>query len=485
MSKKVHMVSLGCPKNRVDSEVMVGMIQDDGSFEMVADDEEADIVVVNTCGFIDKSKEESIDTILEMVDKKGRGELSKVVVTGCLSQRYSGELEDEIPEVDAILGTKTFTAINDALHGNLEDKSYIQPGSFIMDHEVSRTNTVRGGTAYLKIAEGCSRSCSFCIIPTIRGKQRSRTIDDVVAEARRLGRAGVNEIILVAQDMTSYGIDLDPRNNQDYLIRLLRRLEEEAVEIDWVRLLYMYPWNFTDELLDMFRTGERLVPYVDMPLQHVSSRILKSMRRNVQRKEQKELISRLRSIDDLVLRTSLIAGYPGETDEEFQELYDWVEEVEFDRVGVFTYSEEEGTPAAEMDGQIEEHVKEERRDALMELQRGISEEKNQKWVGYTTDVIVDGVSEEHEFVLEGRHYGQAPDIDGVVYLSFDYGAEVPTPGDFVEVEIQQATAYDLMGAVIPDDPLGVQSDGLELQTPSIDGDDTANETTNETTRSNP
>lgn len=463
MTKKVHMVSLGCPKNRVDSEVMVGLIQDDESFEMVSDSDEADIVVVNTCGFIDAAKEESVDTILEMVDKKGSGDLEKVVVTGCLSQRYSGDLEQEIPEVDAILGTKTFTSINDALHGNLEQKSYIQPGSFIMDHEVARTNTVRGGTAYLKIAEGCSRSCSFCIIPTIRGKQSSRTIDDVVTEARRLGRSGVNEIVLVAQDMTSYGIDLDPRKNRDYLVRLLRRLEEEAEEIEWVRLLYMYPWNFTDELVDLFRTGERLVPYVDMPLQHINRRILKSMRRNIQRDAQKELISKLRSIDDLVLRTSLIAGYPGETDEEFQELYDWVEEVQFDRVGVFVYSPEKGTPAEKMPNQVEEHIKVERRNALMELQRGISEKQNQQWVGLSTDVIVDGVSEEHEFVLEGRHYGQAPDIDGVVYLSFDYGGDMPTPGDFVEVEIQQSTAYDLMGAVIPDDPLGVSSGGLALK----------------------
>lgn len=457
MSKKVHMVSLGCPKNRVDSEVMVGLIQGDETFEMVGEAGEADIVVVNTCGFIDQAKEESVNTILEMVERKKRGELGKVVVTGCLSQRYSGDLEVEIPEVDAILGTKTFTSINDALHGRLEQKSYIQPGSFIMNHEVARTNTVRGGTAYLKIAEGCSRSCSFCIIPTIRGKQSSRTIDDVVAEARQLGRAGVKEIILVAQDMTSYGIDLDPRKNRDYLVRLLRRLEEEAVEIKWVRLLYMYPWNFTDELVELFQQAERLVPYVDMPLQHVNRRILKSMRRNIQRDAQKELIARLRGIDDLVLRTSLIAGYPGETDEEFQELYDWVEEVRFDRVGVFVYSPEEGTPAAEMDDQVEEAVKVERRNALMELQRGISEENNQRWVGYTTQVLVDGVSEEHEFVLEGRHYGQAPEIDGVVYLSFDYGGEMPTPGDFVEVEIQQATAYDLMGSVIPDDPLGLNS----------------------------
>lgn len=463
MVKKVHMISLGCPKNRVDSEVMVGMIQGDGAFEMVADVEDAEIVVVNTCGFIDAAKEESVDTIMEMVDLKKRGRLGKVVVTGCLSQRYSGELETEIPEVDAILGTQTFTSINEALHGRLSQKTYIQPGSFIMDHEVARTNTVRGGTAYLKIAEGCSRSCSFCIIPTIRGTQKSRSIDDVVAEARKLGRAGVNEVILVAQDMTSYGIDLDPRHNRDYLLRLLRRLDEEADEISWVRLLYMYPWNFTDDLVEFFQTSDKLVPYVDMPLQHINRRILKSMKRNIQRDAQARLIDKLRGIDDLVLRTSLIAGYPGETDAEFRELYDWVKEVEFDRVGVFVYSPEEGTAAGAMEDQVEEHVKIERRDALMELQQGISERKNAEWVGQTTEVIVDGVSEEHELVLEGRHYGQAPDIDGVVYLSFDYGGDVPVPGEFVEVEIQQAGAYDLTGVVIPRDPLGLGDGELNLR----------------------
>jgi ribosomal protein S12 methylthiotransferase len=455
MNKKVHMVSLGCPKNRVDSEVMVGLIQAGGQFEMTGDVDGADIVVVNTCGFIDAAKEESINTILEMIELKNQGLIEKVVVTGCLSQRYSTELEKELPEVDAFLGTKTFTAIGEALSGTLSQKTYVQPGSFIMDHEVARTNTIRGGTAYLKIAEGCSRTCSFCIIPKIRGTQKSRTIDDVVKEARRLGQSGVKEIILVAQDMTSYGIDLDPKNNRDYLTRLLRRLEDEAEEIDWVRLLYMYPWNFSDELVDIFRNGNRVLPYVDMPLQHISPRILKSMRRNIQRDAQMKLIEKLRSIDDLVLRTTFITGYPGETDAEFQELYDWVKEVEFDRVGVFTFSPEEGTLAAELDDPVEEHVKAERRDALMALQQEISQRKNDAWIGLKTQVIVDGVSEEHELVFEGRHYGQAPDIDGVVYLSFDYGGEMPTPGDIVEVEIQDATAYDLTGVVIPADPLGL------------------------------
>lgn len=460
MSKKVHMVSLGCPKNRVDSEVMVGLIQDEGEFEMVADVDQADIVVVNTCGFIEAAKEESVDTIMEMVGRKNSGALDRVVVSGCLSQRYSGELEAEIPELDAILGTKTFTAINQALKGELAEKTYVQPGSFIMDHEVARTNTIRGGTAYLKIAEGCSRNCSFCIIPTIRGPQRSRTIDDVVAEAQRLGRSGVNEIILVAQDMTSYGIDLDPRENRDYLVRLLRRLEAEATEVDWVRLLYMYPWNFTDELLEMFATSDRILPYIDMPLQHISSRLLKSMRRNIKRERQRELIARIRDVDDMVLRTTFIVGYPGETEEDFQELYDWVAEVEFDRVGVFTYSPEQGTKAAELGDQLPEHVKEERREALMLLQSEISRKKNEAWVGDVTDVIVDGISEEHELVFEGRHYGQAPEIDGVTYLSFEHGGDYPTPGDIVEVQIDQATEYDLMGIVIPDEPIDLATGAL-------------------------
>lgn len=452
--KKVHMTSLGCPKNRVDSEVMVGQIQDDEDFEMTEQVDDADIAVVNTCGFIEDSKQESIEHILQMTQRKDAGDLDKVIVTGCLSQRYAGELEDEIPEVDNFLGTKTFTAINDALRGELEEKSYIRSGSFIMDNEVNRTNTIRGGTAYLKIAEGCSRSCSFCIIPKIRGKQQSRTIDDVVAEAKRLGDNGVKEIILVAQDMTSYGIDLNPRENQDYLVRLLRRFEEEDLgDIQWIRLLYMYPWNFSDELLSVLQNGEKVLPYVDMPLQHVNERILKSMRRNVTRDKQKDVISRLRAVDEMVIRTTFITGYPGETEEEFQELYDWVEEVEFDRVGVFTYSKEEGTRAAELDGHLPEEVKERRRDALMELQQGISLRKNQEWLGCTTDVIVDGLSEEHELVFEGRHYGQSPDIDGKVYLSFDYGGETPTAGDMVEVEINDATPYDLRGVVLPDQPM--------------------------------
>jgi len=461
MTMKVHMISLGCPKNRVDSEVMVGMIQTETDFTMVGDVDDADVVVVNTCGFIDAAKEESIDTIMEMVELKNRGKLKKVIVTGCLSQRYSDDLLKEIPEVDTFLGTKTFTSINQALKGELSERSYIQPGSFIMDNEVARTNTIRGGSAYLKIAEGCARSCSFCIIPKIRGTQVSRPIDDVVLEAQRLAKSGVREIVLVAQDMTSYGIDLNPKENQDYLVRLLRELDEKAEGIEWVRLLYMYPWNFTDELLECFSTLNRLVPYVDMPLQHINQRLLKSMKRNIKREKQATLISRIRAIEDMVLRTTFIVGYPGETEEEFMELYDWVKEVEFDRVGVFTYSPEEGTSAFELGDDVPEEVKIDRRNRLMELQQSISLAKNKAWIGQTTQVIVDGVSEEHELVFEGRHYGQAPDIDGVTYLSFEFGGEMPTPGDILEVQITEATEYDLTGVLIPAEPIDLASGSLQ------------------------
>ncbi len=460
MTQRVHMISLGCPKNRVDSEVMLGMIQDGNDYEVVPNAEDADIVVVNTCGFIDAAKEESIDTIMEMVELKNRGILKKVVVTGCLSQRYSEDLVREIPEVDTFLGTKTFTSIRQALSGELKDRAYIQPGSFIMDHEVTRTNTIRGGTAYLKIAEGCSRSCSFCIIPKIRGTQVSRTLDDVVLEAKKLAAAGVREVVLVAQDMTSYGIDLDPKANRDYLVQLLRRLDAEVTDLTWIRPLYMYPWNFTDDLLDCFQSLERVVPYVDMPLQHINDRILKSMRRNIKREKQRDLIARIRAIDDMVLRTTFIVGYPGETDEEFQELYDWVKEVEFDRVGVFTYSPEEGTEAATLGMEVPQHVMDERRNALMELQQEISLRKNREWIGSVTQVIVDGISEEHELVFEGRHYGQAPDIDGVVYLSLSPDGDLPTPGQIVEVQITDATEYDLVGEVIPREPINLMSGNL-------------------------
>lgn len=458
MSKRVHLISLGCPKNRLDSEVMLGVLGE-GGHTLVSNPEEADVIVVNTCAFIEAAKQESLETILEMAQFKD-GNAERLVVTGCLAQRYGAELQDSLPEVDTFLGTSEFRRIGAAVLGDLPDRAYITEGSYLYSTDDARTNTVRGGTAYVKIAEGCNRTCSFCIIPKIRGVQNSRPVDDVYAEVQRLANAGVREAILIAQDLTSYGIDQGSVDKRA-LVKLLRRLED-VKELAWVRMLYMYPWNFTDELLEIVAGSEKVVPYVDMPLQHISAPVLKAMRRNITRDRQADLIRRLREVPDLVLRTTFITGFPGETDADFQQLYDWVAEVEFDRVGVFTYSIEENTVAGVMEDQVPDEVKVERRDALMALQQGISERKNKAMVGRTLQVLVDGVSAEHEYVFEGRHYGQAPDIDGVVYLSYEDGAAPAAPGSMVNVEITEASEYDLVGVVLPDSPLRIGDGGVRL-----------------------
>lgn len=442
-ARKVHVVSLGCPKNRVDSEVMLGKLRGAGH-ELVDSPDGADVLVVNTCAFIDSAKEESIDTILEMAEVKARDKAETLVVTGCLAQRYSDELVDELPEVDYFLGTNEYKRINEAVTRQLPERAYISEGSALYTSDEARLNSIRGGSAYLKIAEGCNRTCSFCIIPKIRGKQQSREIDDLVAEARLLAASGVKEVNLIAQDLTSYGVDV---GNRRALVELIDKLE--AVEgLRWIRLHYAYPWNLTDELLERLAAGSKLVPYVDMPLQHISDRMLKSMRRAVRAKDQRALIRKLRDVPGMVLRTTFIAGYPGETEEEFLELKEWLEEVKFDRVGVFAYSPEKNTRAYDMDNQISHAIAEQRRDALMETQVPISRRLNESLIGEQREVIVDGVSKEHEFVLEGRHYGQALDIDGVTYLSFENGASAVTPGDMVTVEIEDASTYDLVGRVL-------------------------------------
>ncbi|MCB9506313.1 MAG: 30S ribosomal protein S12 methylthiotransferase RimO [Myxococcales bacterium] len=440
--KRVHVVSLGCPKNRVDSELMLGLMRGDG-YEVVDDPERADLLVVNTCAFIESAKQESIDAILDLADYKNQGTAKRLVVTGCMAQRYGAELAAEIPEVDYFLGTNEFKRITRALAGELPERTYITAGSALYTADEDRVNTIRGGSAYLKIAEGCNRSCSFCIIPKIRGPQVSRPLDDLVREARLLAASGVKELALIAQDLTSYGVDL---GNRDGLERLLVALED-VDGIEWIRLHYAYPWNFTDRLIDILGSGGKVVPYVDMPLQHISDDILRAMRRNVRRDAQRELIDRLRSVDGMVLRTVFITGFPGETDAQFDELCRWVEEVRFDRVGVFAYSPEENTAAVDLPGAVPQEVAEERRDHLMALQQPISRQKNEALIGETMRVLVDGVSDEHELVLEGRYYGQALGIDGVVYLSFDDGARVVTPGSFVDVEIDDASEYDLLGVV--------------------------------------
>lgn len=447
MSKTVHVVSLGCPKARVDTEVMIGRMREAG-YELTPFPELADAIVVNTCSFLQSAIDESIDTILEMADHKVDGPCKNLIVTGCLPSRFGQELAVELPEVDTFLGTSDLYRIGDALKRELPDRAYIREGSYLYENEpgAGRFQTTRGASAYLKIAEGCNRTCTFCIIPGIRGKQRSRPIDVVVDEARLLAAQGIKEVVLVAQDLTSYGTDLGDKRS---LVQLLRKLEA-VPGLEWIRLMYAYPWNFTDELLDIVRNSDKVVRYIDMPLQHINARILKDMRRNVQRDKQADLIRRLRDIDGMVLRTTLITGFPGETDAEFQELADWIQEVEFDRLGVFAYSEEPGTPAAERTDQVEQAVREARRDHIMALQQDIHARKMAAMIGKKLQVLVDGPSEEHPLVLEGRYYGQAPEIDGSVFLSYDDGGRLAMPGEMVHVTIEQAAEYDLLGVVVAD-----------------------------------
>jgi ribosomal protein S12 methylthiotransferase len=441
--RKVHVVSLGCPKARVDTEVMIGLMGEAG-YDLTDDAEDADALVVNTCSFLKSAVDESVDHILELAQVKAAGG-QKLVVTGCLPSRYGQELVKELPEVDTFLGTSDIHRIGEALQGSLPERSYIQMGrSHLYDGiDDGRITTTRGASAFLKLAEGCNRTCTFCIIPSIRGKQRSRPIDTVVTEARRLAGHGIRELVLVAQDLTSYGTDF---RNKRALVELLDELE--GVDgIDWIRLMYAYPWNFTDELLERIDSSSKVLRYVDMPLQHINARILKDMRRNIQRDAQRRLLSRLREVEGMVIRTTFIAGFPGETDAEFEELLDWVGEVRFDRVGVFPYSEEPGTPAGARTDQVPVAVREERAARIMERQQEIHYDKMAGLLGEELEVLVDGTSDEHEWVLEGRYYGQAPEIDGTVLLSIEDPSLEVAPGDLVKARVTAHADYDLVASV--------------------------------------
>jgi len=442
--EKVYVVSLGCPKARVDTEVMIGVMKDKG-FELVGSAEEADHLVVNTCSFLQSAIDESKDTAAELASYKTR-ENQRLVVAGCLPSRFGDTLAEEMPHVDTFLGTSDIHRIADALSGELPKRSYIRQGysHLYEDLDSERMVTTRGATAFLKLAEGCNRTCSFCIIPAIRGKQRSRPIESVVAEAHKLVAKGIQEIVLVAQDLTSYGTD---RRDKRSLVKLLDQLEA-IPGLRWIRLMYAYPWNFTDELLQRIKDSDKIVRYVDMPLQHINQRILKDMRRNIQRDAQARLLDRLREIPGMVLRTTFIAGYPGETDSEFQELLNWVQHVKFDRVGVFAYSQEKGTLAGERPDQVPEVVRAVRRDTLLEIQKGIHHEKMQALVGTTHQILVDGSSTTYPMLMEGRYYGQAPDIDGTVLLSPGASGVQIRPGEFVNAQITSAMDYDLVATVL-------------------------------------
>jgi ribosomal protein S12 methylthiotransferase len=443
--RNVYFVSLGCPKNRVDSEVMLGSLAGAGH-TLVDTPDGADVIVVNTCGFIDAAKEESIDTILEMAQFKERGSCQKLVVTGCLTQRYPDDVAREIPEIDHILGSADFAGIADIVGDAARSKRTLplvqvsETPAYLYDHTAPRLITGARFSVYVKIAEGCDRPCSFCIIPKLRGPQRSRSIESVALEVERLVAEGAREVNLVAQDLTRYGADLDDKPTLAALLTRLARVDD----LRWIRMHYTYPSAWSDELIDVVAGEPKVVKYVDVPLQHIDDQMLKIMRRGHSSRVTSALLERLRTrIPGLVMRSTFIVGHPGETDEMFDGLCRFVEAEELDRVGVFTYSQEAGTTSAMLPRRVPAKVAVERRERLMEIQRGISWRKNQALVGSDIEVLVEGVSDESDLLLQGRWYGQAPEIDGSVYLA-DGSA---SPGSLVRARVTDGSDYDLAASL--------------------------------------
>lgn len=444
----VYFVSLGCPKNLVDSQVMLGLLKSN-KFTITETPEEADTVIVNTCSFIDSAKQESIQTILEMAEFKESGKLKNLVVSGCMAQRYSKDLERDMPEVDLFIGTGEYHRVVELLQkkalGKLKEKTFVDIPTFIHTSEHPRINTGAHYSAFLKISEGCVRNCSFCIIPKLRGHSvRSRSIASLIEEASSLATSGVTELNLVAQDLTHYGIESDYKENLAGLLRALVKVDG----LEWIRLHYAYPDNFTDEVIDLIASEPKIAKYVDMPLQHGDDKVLKLMNRKIRREEIFTLVKKMRSrIPGLVFRTNIIVGHPGEDEESYQNMKQMLEELRLEHVGVFKYSLEEDTPSfrlAEKIGQVPEETIQRRYNELMELQQSIALENNQGLVGKKVKVLVEGLSKESDLLLQGRWYGQAQEIDGVVLIN-DGDA---SPGDYVTVEISEAFPYDLLGAIV-------------------------------------
>ena len=443
--QKISIVSLGCARNLVDSEVMAGLLQKN-NYEVVETAMDADVVLVNTCGFIGAAKEESIDTIVEIARLKEAGKVNKLVVAGCLSQRYPAELAAELPEVDLFIGTGEVPRIVEILreHEATRQRQFVGLPSYLYDHNTPRTRSTPSYMAFLKVSEGCDHKCAFCIIPQLRGPHRSRSIESVVSEANQLAAAGVKEINLIAQDLTAYGRD---RKEGTTLYGLLREMSQVA-DLQWIRLLYSYP-NFLDKpLLDLIGESKKICKYIDIPFQHISRPLLQRMRRGKSGSAVRESVEKLRdAIPGLTLRTSLIVGFPGETDKNFAELLDFVEETEFDRLGVFKYSEEEGTAAAKLGGQIAEEEKESRWQEVMDLQAQISLKKNRALIGTNQRVMITGADPDTG-KLSGRTQAHAPEVDGMVYVEGYHSSrshDLPDPGDMIEVRINGASEYDLMG----------------------------------------
>lgn len=436
---RIGLISLGCDKNRIDSEIILSKINAENV--IVNDPKEADVIIVNTCGFIESSKQESIETILEMAEYKNKHNCRLLVVTGCLTQRYGKELMELLPEADIMLGVNDYNKLNESIERCIkgkESKIYSFNYSDSTINEGKRILTTQSATAYLRIAEGCDNFCTYCIIPKIRGKYRSRQMDSILEEARSLAEQGVKEVILVAQDTTRYGIDIDGRKMLPELAREISKIEG----IEWIRILYCYPEEITDELIDEIASNDKICKYLDIPIQHISNDILKLMGRRGRKDEIINNINKLREkVKDMVIRTSIIVGFPGETESNFEELKEFIREMKLDNLGVFRYSQEEGTPAAIMENQIDEDVKKIREEELMLLQQKISKEVNNNKVGRVYKVLVEGKKEN---LWYGRSYEMAPEIDGLVYFQSEKALE---KGAVASIKIIESFEYDLMGVV--------------------------------------
>lgn len=438
---KILFISLGCDKNLADSEEMLGLLTA-GGHEITDDETQADAIVINTCCFIKDAKEESVETILEMAEYKKTGSCHALIVTGCMAQRYQKEIIEEVPEVDAVLGTTSYgdivKALEEAVAGNHFEE--FRDIDYLPDTGSKRVLTTGGHFGYLKIAEGCDKHCTYCIIPKLRGKFRSVPMERLIAQAEDMAEQGVKELILVAQETTVYGKDLYGKKSLHILLKKLCEIRG----IRWIRILYCYPEEIYDELIETIRDEKKICHYLDIPIQHASDRILRRMGRRTSKQELIDIVGKLRKeIPDIVLRTTLITGFPGETEEDHEELKEFVDEMEFDRLGVFTYSPEENTPAAEMADQVPEEVKEERRDELMELQQEISYDRGQDRIGQELLVMIEGkVADESAYI--GRTYGDAPKVDGYIFVQT---GELLMTGDFAKVRVTGALEYDLIGVL--------------------------------------